>query len=319
MEIERRAVDPAELGRRVLELFELQLDRKGLTAGFEADDLPPFVLADDTRVRQILLNLVGNAVKFTAGSVQLLARYDHARQRLRYEVHDTGPGIPAEHISRLFLRFAQVDASTTRTYGGTGLGLSICRGLAEAMGGEIGVDSALGDGSRFWVELPCPVTHQSAERRSALGGAEAVSALTGARVLVVDDNAANRELARVICQSFGMTVIDAASGAEAAALAAREPLDAILLDVRMPGLGGPVSVRMIRSQPGPNRSTPIIAFTAEVEGDHDGAWGELFQGVLAKPMSAAEVLAALAKVCRSPGLRPHWNTAGAAGRQPARP
>jgi PAS domain S-box-containing protein len=303
VEIERRVADPADLGRRVMELFELQLQGKGLTGRFEAMDLPPFVLTDDTRVRQILLNLVGNAAKFTAaGSVQLFTRYDRERQRLRYEVHDTGPGIPDERRSRLFLPFAQVDASTTRTFGGTGLGLSICRGLAEAMGGEIGVDSVPGQGSRFWVELPCPVTQQAAERRSALGAGEAVTALTGARLLVVDDNPANRELARVICRSFGMTVLDAADGAQAAAIAAREPLDAILLDVRMPGLSGPDTARLIRSEPGPNRSTPIIAFTAEVDRDHEAEWAELFQGVLGKPMSAADVLAALTQACKPPGL-----------------
>jgi CheY-like chemotaxis protein len=230
----------------------------------------------------------------------VFARYDLQHRRLRYEVQDTGPGIPAERLSRLFLPFAQVDASTTRTFGGTGLGLSICRGLAEAMGGEIGVDSVLGEGSRFWVELPCDVSEQSAERRSALGAGEAVSALTGARVMVVDDNRANRELTRVICESFGMTVLDAADGAEAAVTAAREPLDAILLDVRMPGLSGPDTARLIRLEPGPNRSTPIIAFTAEVDRDHEAEWAGLFQGVLAKPMSAADVLAALAKVCGAP-------------------
>jgi CheY-like chemotaxis protein len=104
----------------------------------------------------------------------------------------------------------------------------------------------------------------------------------------------------VICRSFGMTVLDAPDGAVGAAVAGREPFDAILLDVRMPGLSGPDTAKLIRSGPGPNRSTPIIAFTAEVDRDHDGEWAGLFQGVLGKPMSAADVLAALAKVCGPP-------------------
>jgi len=298
VEIECTLTDPAGLGRSVLEMFELQLLKKGVTGRFEAFDLPPFVSMDDTRVRQILLNLVGNAVKFTsAGSVSVHASYDRGRQRLRYEVRDTGPGIPEERMSRLFLRFAQVDASTTRTHGGTGLGLAICRGLAEAMGGGVGASSAFGEGSRFWVEIPCPVAQPAVSHRTAPDWAAAAGGLSGALVLVVDDNPANRELARVICRSFGVTVTEAGSGAEAAEIAARERFDAILLDIRMPGLGGPDTARLIRSRPGPNSATPIVAFTADIAGDQQSEWAELFQGVLAKPIVTSDFVATLAKAC----------------------
>lgn len=150
-----RPIDPVDVGRRALEMLEPEIERKGLAHRFEAFDAPPRVLADDARIRQILLNLIGNAVKFTAsGSVSVRCIYRPASQVLRYEVADTGPGIPAERQARLFQRFSQVDAATTRTFGGTGLGLAICKGLAEAMGGAAGVRSAPGEGSCFWVEIP---------------------------------------------------------------------------------------------------------------------------------------------------------------------
>ncbi|WP_293681659.1 PAS domain-containing protein, partial [uncultured Phenylobacterium sp.] len=160
--IERRPVDAVAIGLRALEMFEPEIEKKGLVRRFEVVNAAANVLADDTRIRQILLNLIGNAVKFTAtGSVTVRCIYEPAGQMLRYEVIDTGPGIPTEQQSRLFQRFSQVDASTARTFGGTGLGLAICKGLAEAMGGRIGVLSFAGEGSCFWVEIPAK-THEMA-------------------------------------------------------------------------------------------------------------------------------------------------------------
>lgn len=156
LEIIRRDANPAEVARSALALFEPQMDAKGLAHRLEVQDLPPRVWADDARLRQILLNFISNAVRYTpAGVVTVRAAYDRTAGRLRYEVADTGPGIDPAILPRLFQRFSQVDAARSRSLGGTGLGLSICRGLAEAMGGQVGVDSAPGQGSRFWLDIPC--------------------------------------------------------------------------------------------------------------------------------------------------------------------
>ncbi|MBS0411739.1 MAG: PAS domain-containing protein [Proteobacteria bacterium] len=156
LEIVRREANPGEVARSALALFEPQMDAKGLTHRLEVHDLPPHIGADDARLRQILLNFISNAVRYTsAGGVTVRAAYDRANQRLRYEVADTGPGIEAAALPRLFQRFSQVDAARSQSVGGTGLGLSICRGLAEAMGGQVGVDSTPGQGSCFWLDIPC--------------------------------------------------------------------------------------------------------------------------------------------------------------------
>lgn len=155
VEIVRRPADPAEIGSRTLDMYVPQMERKQLTHGFEAVGLPPLLLMDETRVRQILMNLISNAVKFTAaGRVGVRALYAAESHTLRFEVVDTGPGIPLEQQHRLFQRYSQVDGSAMRAFAGSGLGLSICKGLAEAMDGTVGVQSAPGHGSRFWVEIP---------------------------------------------------------------------------------------------------------------------------------------------------------------------
>ncbi|MDE2488392.1 MAG: PAS domain-containing protein, partial [Alphaproteobacteria bacterium] len=193
VEIERVPTDPLVLGRRVLEMFEPTMDKKGLAHSFEAVGAPALVLADETRIRQVLVNLVGNAVKFTsAGSVSLRCTYDGAARELRYEVIDTGPGIPADRLDRLFQRFSQVDSSTSRIVGGTGLGLAISKALATAMGGDVGVLSIPGEGSCFWVQIPCDVVEIDERRRQAPERPQPGLALRGMRLLVVDDDPANR-------------------------------------------------------------------------------------------------------------------------------
>ena len=155
VEIVLRPADLAEIGSRALDLFVPDLERKQVTHDFEAVGLPPRLLVDEAGVRPILINLLGNAAKFTdTGQVRLRCLYDSNGGTLRLEVIDTGLGIALDQRSRLFQRYQQVDGSAVRVFGGTGLGLSICKGLAEAMGGRIGVESAPGEGSCFWVEIP---------------------------------------------------------------------------------------------------------------------------------------------------------------------
>jgi CheY-like chemotaxis protein len=208
------------------------------------------LLGDPIRLRQILTNLVGNAVKFTEhGEVVVNAtveRVDAARVVLRFEVRDTGIGIPAEKQPLLFQPFVQADGSTSRRFGGTGLGLSIARRLAELMDGEIGLDSELGVGSRFWVRLPFAVAGRVA------GGVPADFA--GMRMLIVDDNATNRIILHRYLTAWGVQPGSAGSGEEALAkledaAAAGRPYRLLLLDLNMPGMDGLTLARRVRRDP----------------------------------------------------------------------
>lgn len=294
--IERRPTDPLALGRQALEMFEPAMDKKGLAHSFEAVDAPALVLADDTRLRQILVNLIGNAVKFTAaGSVSVRCAYDRAARMLRYEVIDTGPGIPADRQDRLFQRFSQVDASTNRAFGGTGLGLAISKGLAEAMGGDVGVLSIAGEGSCFWVQVPCELGDVPAWRQQRRDEAvDLTHELRGMRLLIVDDDPSNRELARKIVEPFGVVVTEAEGGADAVTVARSAAFDVILMDIRMPGVDGPTAAQLIRSPPGRNASTPIVAFTAEAADGTPQPWRGQFDATLEKPIASSELLALLA-------------------------
>ncbi|WP_430420108.1 PAS domain S-box protein [Phenylobacterium sp.] len=286
MPVTPRPTAPLEVLETALALFEPQAEAKGLRLSFEASDLPAHVGIDPDRTRQVLLNLIGNAVKFTDdGEVAVSAIY--ADGRLKVSVRDSGAGMTEAQQARLFQRFSQVDGDAARAGGGTGLGLAICRGLVEAMGGEIGLTSAVGQGSTFTFEIPAPVCAAAAgpEEASPLAG------VAGLRVLVVDDNPTNRELAHAVMAQFGVEVTDACDGAEAVELAAQWPYDVILLDIRMPVMDGPTAARRIRGEPGPNRDTPILAFSA----DHqlDETVSGLFDGHVRKPMEVTPLLEAL--------------------------
>ncbi|TAJ73851.1 MAG: PAS domain-containing sensor histidine kinase [Phenylobacterium sp.] len=295
--IERRVVDPLAIGRAALEMFEPQMDRKGLARSLEAADVPALVVADDTRLRQILANLIGNAVKFTAeGSVSVRCLYDRTAHLLRYEVIDTGPGIPADSQAQLFQRFSQMDASTSRIYGGTGLGLAICRGLAQAMGGEVGVLSIAGEGSCFWVQVPCePTTLEVLQREDLEHSLPHPDALRGLRVLVVDDEAANRELVRHMVEPLGVLVTEAEGGAEAVAAARSGVFDVILMDVRMPNIDGPTAAQLIRSRAGRKVTPPIVAFTADIGGGMPPTWRGHFDAILGKPIVGRDLVSLLAE------------------------
>lgn len=282
-----RAACLSELMTDTVNLFEAQAAAKRVDLQLAgADDLPTAML-DPDRLRQVLVNLVGNALKFTdAGVVKVACRYDRRTARLRVEVTDTGPGMDADQQARLFQRFSQVDGSTTRKHGGTGLGLAICLGITEAMGGEIGVNSTAGQGSTFWFEIPAPL----GETANA-GWATDMVVQSGLRILVADDNPVNRELASAVLLPFDAEITEAEDGEAAAELAQSLPFDLILMDLRMPRLDGPGAALRIRGQDGPNRTVPILAFTAEYDIERYGEHASrAFDGVVHKPILGSDFI-----------------------------
>ncbi|HEY0647077.1 PAS domain S-box protein [Phenylobacterium sp.] len=291
MPIRRKPVAARDMLGEAIGLFEPQAAEKGLTLSFApTDDLPAYVSLDPDRLRQVLLNLIGNAVKFTeAGAVTVTVSY--AGDRLRVAVKDSGAGMDAEQQAKLFQRYSQVDGSMAKAGRGTGLGLAICRGLVEAMGGEIGVTSAVGEGSTFAFEIPAPACEVPT---AALGDDAAPTGLSGLRVLLADDNALNRELTASVLAPFEIEVTAVEDGAAAVELAQMLPYDVILLDIRMPVMDGPEAARRIRGAPGPNRDAPILAFSADHELGEAAAG--LFDGHVRKPIDVAALLEALAEV-----------------------
>jgi CheY-like chemotaxis protein/nitrogen-specific signal transduction histidine kinase len=307
VEIKPAPASPADLAGGILDLFTLQAADKALSLEAEGlDALPGSVLIDFGRVRQVLLNLIGNAVKFTeTGHVRLEAGY--AARRLTFTVNDSGPGIAPEDAALLFRRFSQVDASTTRRYGGTGLGLAICKGLVEAMGGEIGVDTAVGEGSRFWFSIPADVVGDDVDISPAdapVPDRVHTPIPPGCRVLLAEDNQVNRALVRTVLATLDVELTEARDGLEAVEAAQSLPFDIILMDLRMPRLDGVSAARRIRAEDGPNICSPIIAFSADAAAQMGAG---LFDALVGKPLSAAALIKAMADV-----LAPQQETAYAA-------
>ena len=295
LELDARPFDPAGFVRETLDLVAEQAALKGLSLTIDlAEGLPPAILADSGRLRQILLNLLGNAIKFTqTGSVGVAVRHEaEAGGRLRVAVTDTGAGVPADRRDRLFQRFSQVDGSVSRHHGGSGLGLAICKRLAELMGGEVGVDSVEGQGSTFWFQIAAPPAVMDYDD---LFEDDEEAAMTPLRLLVVDDLAVNRELARAILTPFGHDVVEAGGGQEALAAADAEVFDLILMDLQMPGLDGMSATRAIRAGDGPNRATPILALSADVlAGQQAACRAAGMNDHIAKPIDVADLLSKVA-------------------------
>ena len=275
--------------------YTMLADAHGLSLSLEvAPQSGGHVRGDPLRVRQILSNYLANALKFTeAGSVRLVVRRIDAT-RVRFEVHDTGPGIDAATVARLFRPFTQADESTTRRYGGTGLGLSICRELATLMGGEVGVDSMPGDGSCFWAELPLPADAAPPEIT-----ADEMPEVRGARVLLVEDNPVNMLIACAMLEQWGVGVEQAVDGPQALAAVARaaaqgQGFDAVLMDVQMPQMSGYEATRLLRQEQGDR--LPIIALTAAaLVSEREEALAAGMNDFLTKPIDPDRLRATLAK------------------------
>jgi signal transduction histidine kinase/ActR/RegA family two-component response regulator len=262
IELHPEPVDIAAAGLHAIDILQEPARAKGLTLRLETDGVEGLFEADSQRLRQILLNLLNNAVKFTnEGHVLLAISHAADRQMLRFEVRDTGIGVEPAVIGRLFARFSQADSSTTRDYGGTGLGLAICKGLVERMGGGIGVDSRPAIGSTFWFELPA--RRPAAAVVTAPGVGQPAETLRG-RVLLVDDHVMNRQLGETLLRLMGCEVDLAESGEAAVAAASEQLYDVILMDVHMPRMDGLQAARAIRALDRPGAKAPIIAMSADV-------------------------------------------------------
>jgi len=289
------AFDPVDYVEETLALVALQAERKRLALRFLGiQGAPPLVTADGARLRQVLLNLLTNAIKFTdAGHIEVRGVYLDGR--LSLEVSDTGCGLAPEQAARLFQRFNQADGSISRRYGGTGLGLAICKNLTELMGGEIAVDSVLGQGSVFRFTIAAPPADGPASPDTSEFASAAPEAGRPARLLIVDDLAQNRDLVRAMLAPFGHDVEEAAGGAEAVERCAGQAFDLILMDLQMPGMNGLEACQAIRRAAALNHATPIVALSANVtETDRSAALEAGMDDHIAKPISPRELVTKIA-------------------------
>jgi signal transduction histidine kinase/ligand-binding sensor domain-containing protein/CheY-like chemotaxis protein len=300
--LERREFHLRDTVKLIVQTLQTRAREKGLDMRHDiAADVPQRLLADSHRLSQVLTNLVGNAIKFThEGHITIKVSLDPQASTqdgvgLRFEVRDTGIGIPAEQQARIFEAFKQADDSTTRQYGGTGLGLSISSRLVQAMGGRLWVESEEGKGSAFLFTVCVPVAAKVTAPAVQQTSAHVLSPL---KILLVEDNRINQRVATAILENAGHSVTLAINGAEGVDAAAREHFDAILMDVQMPVMGGFEATAAIRArQLITGVHVPIVAMTAHaMEGDRGRCIAAGMDEYLSKPLSPEGIFKALADV-----------------------
>ncbi|HUO74701.1 MAG TPA: response regulator, partial [Solirubrobacteraceae bacterium] len=305
LELERHPFDLRACIESAFDLVTEPAARKGIELAFLIDPaLPEGLNGDVTRFRQILVNLLGNAVKFTdAGEVVLTAEPGNQANQVHLAVRDTGIGIPEDRAHRLFEEFSQLDSSTTRKYGGTGLGLAVSKRLAELMGGTMWVDSVAGEGSTFHFTI----TAEAAEMPSRAAAAGMPGELIGKRVLLVDDNAINRRILDLQTEAWGLRGHSVETGEAALALVERgDPFDVAILDMHMPGMDGIELAHRLRAL---RPELPLVLYTS-LGGEID----PVFAAVLAKPVKQSQLFDLLVSLLGGAAVAPARVDDGAAAK-----
>lgn len=306
-----------EVLQSVRDMLMLKAEEKHIELRTSVDDeLPRKLTGDPTRVNQVLINLAGNAVKFTEqGYVSVhvsLAKEEGSKLWVRFDITDTGIGIAQEHLDSIFDSFTQAGAETTRKFGGTGLGLTICRQLVGLMGGEINVTSELGKGTTFSVTIPFDTAaEQSEEMQNNVLDAVSMRRLNNMKVMLVEDNEFNRMVAEDTLKELipGIRLDIAINGQEAVDHLRREMYDVVLMDIQMPVMDGVTATRVIRSElPAPQRNVKIIAMTANVlQEDVQQYFAEGMNGFVSKPFHAEELLLKMDEAMSGPTISEDHN------------
>jgi len=307
LDVDLKPTDVRQIGQSLLAFFHPLAEKKGVELRLQIhSSVPALVLCDPIRVRQIILNLMGNALKFTSrGYVEFDLRANESRQAgysdICFYVRDSGIGISPSDQARLFEPFNQLDASTARRFGGTGLGLSIVKRLAELMGGSVRVESEVGAGTTFSVTLPCQLVKDDYDpRKTMLIQLDITTDFAKSRplrILVAEDNLVNRKLARLLLQKFGYNPDEAEDGSRAVAMALGNAYDLILMDIQMPGMDGYEAAQRIREMcPCP---PSIVALTAHaLKSDEEKSRQQGMDGHLSKPIRADLLRKVLEKAAR---------------------
>ena len=317
LELDRHGFDLEELVRSTVDMVAISARQKELRVDcLIAPGLHRHLCGDSARLRQVLINLIGNAIKFTEKGhvrVQVGAGSDSGIDAaIRFVVADTGIGIPADRVTRLFEPFSQADSSTTRKYGGTGLGLAISRNLVELMGGRIGVESQAGRGSTFWFEVPLPAADSPPAAAESLPDAadsplrQTVS-LAGRRVLLAEDNPINQMFAREVLRQAGIECSTVANGREALEALVNAPFDLVLMDCQMPEMDGFEATRRVRQWELEGRlqgHLPVVALTANaIKGDRERCLEAGMDAYVSKPVEPAHLIEAIGQLLTSPPPR----------------
>ncbi len=306
--LERIACSPREVVQNVKAIVQQTAANKGVTVACVVDaDVPDAVMGDPTRMKQVVLNLVGNAVKFTErGGVEIhvgVTSVDRAR-RLLIEVRDSGIGIEPEKLATIFEKFTQADSSTTRRFGGTGLGLAITRDLVSLMGGTVSAESTPGVGSAFRIEMPYEATIRPPPMRPSTPRAIPAD-LTGMRALLVEDVEVNRRVMTALLRRLGCTIEVALNGAEAVEAMRAGAFDVVLMDCQMPVMDGYEATVAIRALAHPKGAVPIVALTANaLADDRERCLAAGMDDFLTKPIQRDQVVSILSRLARSQRRRP---------------